>query len=177
MEIPLRDCCCRCGALDAGQNTESPEVDEDEEDPEPPGGQVDEKRQLGARAEMPAQEDAGEHDGPKPGPGDDGSEGRKSNEEKASVRCQYAAGELEDGYGFGEGMAAFVNAKGPENGEDGGYEGKPAHRLILDTGTVVSTLETGDEWIEEEGEQDDGNSDQDGVNERTDIRSEDGQPK
>lgn len=103
---------------------------------------------------MPAEENAGEHGHPKPGPGNDGEEGAKADEEEAGVCGEDFAGKLEDGDGFGEGAAAAVNADCPDAGEDGGDEGEPAHCFVLDAGTVPLTAEAGDKGVEGEREED-----------------------
>ena len=69
MEVPLRDGGGGRGTLDAGQDAESPEVDEHEEHAEPPGAGFDDVERFRAR-EVAAEEDAGEHAHPDPGPRD-----------------------------------------------------------------------------------------------------------
>ena len=65
VEIPLGDCRCSGGTLDAGENAEGPEINQHEERAEPPGAGVDYEEGFGAR-EVAAKEYAREHRHPYP---------------------------------------------------------------------------------------------------------------
>lgn len=108
---------------------------------------------------MTSEEDAREHCHPKPSPGDDAHQGCEAEDQEPRVRCEDAAGELQDGDGFAKGVAAFVDGEGPEDGENEWNEREPAHGFILDIVAADLPLEAGNEGVEEEGEKDDGYSD------------------
>ena len=77
MKVPLGYRCCCCGALDAGEDAEGPEVDEDEKYSKGPCAAVDDEEVL-CVGEVAAKEDAREHCHPEPGPDDHAGEGAKA---------------------------------------------------------------------------------------------------
>ena len=115
MEVPLANCCGGRSALDAGADSQGPEIDKDEEEAkEPSAGIYDE--QVFCIGEVATKEDTGEHGHPDPGPGDNTQEGRKTDEEQARICGKDAAGEFENADGFAEGVAAAVENEGPDDG-------------------------------------------------------------
>lgn len=108
---------------------------------------------------MSAEEDTGEHGHPDPGPDDNAEEGCEAQHQETRICGKNTAGEFEDGDCLAEGIAAFVDGESPEDRENGGNEREVAHGFVLDVVGAGLALEAGDEGIEEEGEEDDGNSD------------------
>ena len=144
VKVPLRDGGGGGGALDAGGDGERPEVDEAEEGAEPPGAEVEDEEVLAASAadgrEMAAEEDAREHGEPDPGPQDDKGEGGEAEEDEDGAGSEDAAGEFERFDGAVERMARAVDGECPDDGEDGGEKGEPAHYFVLDAGAVPYAL-------------------------------------
>lgn len=67
---------------------------------------------------MAAEEDTREHCHPDPSPSDDAHQGCEAEDQETWVCGEDAAGEFQDGDGFAEGVAAFVDCEGPKDGED-----------------------------------------------------------
>lgn len=64
---------------------------------------------------MTAQEDAGEHAHPEPGPSDDAYERCSTEHQKSRVCCKYPARELEDANGLAERMSSSINGVCPKH--------------------------------------------------------------
>lgn len=68
-----------------------------------------------------------------------------------------------------EGMAATDDGEDPEGGHDGGYDGCPSHDGVLNAGSVPGAFEAGDEGVKREGVEDHRDTDEDGVDDGTDV--------
>ena len=105
---------------------------------------------------MAGKKDALEHQHPEPGEGHDDAESREAEDNEIGARSEDLGAEFEDADGACETVPSAYDAHGPDDGHDGRHEGQPAHDAVLDARTVVGAFEAADEWVEGEGEKDDG---------------------
>lgn len=68
-----------------------------------------------------------------------------------------------------EGVACTDDGEDPEGGHGGGYNGCPSHDGVLDAGSMPRAFEAGYEGVKREGVEDDGDTDEDGVYDTSNI--------
>ena len=73
-------------------------------------------------------------------------------------------------------MTALIDRKSPNDCQYSRNEGEPAHGFILNASAMMSALETRDERVKEEGEEDHWNCHHDQIDKRPDIRPEQSDP-
>ena len=178
VKVPLRDGGGGGGALEAGDDAERPEVLEDEEDAEPPAVGVEDPFLRSRVGEVAGEEDALEHQHPEPGEGYDDGEGGEAEEDEVGGGGEDFGAEFEDADGAGQAVAVGDDAPGPEGGEEGGEGGEIAHRFVLEGGCAGAggVFEAADEWVEGEGDEDDGHGEEDEVDEVAHVVAQEREP-
>lgn len=100
VKVPLTDGGGGHSALDTGDDSDGPEVDEHKERPEPPTAQIDDER-SGPR-QVTAKEDPSEHEHPDPRPGDHAGQNDEPKSQKLRVGSEDPTRELENADGFAD---------------------------------------------------------------------------